>query len=576
MLNKYYLQELQRLRDIAAEFARENPAIAPMLEEPSADPDVERLLEGVAFLTGSLREKLDDEFPEIIHDLLRQIWPQYLRPQPAATLIAFTPEEKISQTICIPEGVYVESVPVDGTVCKFRISSDVDLHPMSIQSVDYEEPPGKNPLIRVSFRLNGCHVTRFKPKRLSVHLGGNYKDASDLYLRLNRGLKEIRIQAQGEETYCRLGPEHLQPMGFSPQEALMPWPTNSFEGYRLIQEYFIMPEKFLFVDITGWDHWHPKKETCDFHIEFILTDQGNGEPKPGMKSFVLATTTAVNIFPHEAVPVTIDHRKTEYPVRPAGDGLDKYQIFTIDKVSGFVHGTSNPVDLKPFHSFSARDYAYVYHENVKKNPIRESVDFSISLAYQPGKGIPELKNLSFDIFCSNGFLPEALREGDICTPTPKTLESVTLKNIRKPTVAALPPLGSENLWRLTSLMTLNHLSLTRAENLRTLLKLFLMEGHRDRKNNLINERRIKGILDLKTKPVDRLVRGTMIRGLDIRMTLSQSHFAGPGDVYLFGSMLDRFLAMYASINTFTRLTIKETDSGETWTWPERMGDQPLM
>lgn len=576
MLNKYYLQELQRLREIATEFAKENPAIAPMLEEPSADPDVERLLEGVAFLTGAVRQKLDDELPEVIHDLLRQIWPQYLRPLPSATLITFSPEEKLSQSYRVPSGIYMDSVPVDGTACRFKTCSDVELHPLSIRDVSYEEPSGKNPLIRVSFRLHGYQVSHFRPTRFSLHLGGNYTEAADLYLRLARGLKEIRIRAHGDETDCILGPEHLKPMGFSKQEALLPWPSNAFDGYRLIQEYFLMPEKFLFVELTGWDRWATRTDTRDFHVEFVLNNRGTLLSKPTMKSFVLATVPAVNLFPHPAAPIIADHRKTDYPVRPGGEDISKYQVYAIEHVTGAVHGLGNAIEFKPFHSFSANDSAYVYHENLKKNPVRDAMDFSVSIAYPPGKGIPQLKNLSFDILCTNGFLPEALGEGDIRIPTSSTPESISFRNIRKPTVAALPPLGSDSLWRLTSLMTLNHLSLSRPENLKALLSLFLMEGYRDRKNNLINERRIKGIRDLKTSPADRLVKGSMVRGLDIVVVVSQSHFAGLGDVYLFGSMLNRFMAMYASINTFTRLTINDTDSGESWTWPECMGDQPLI
>ena len=41
-------------------------AVAGLLAERSGDPDVERLLEGFAFLTGKLREKLDDELPVIL------------------------------------------------------------------------------------------------------------------------------------------------------------------------------------------------------------------------------------------------------------------------------------------------------------------------------------------------------------------------------------------------------------------------------------------------------------------------------------------------------------------------------
>lgn len=576
MINKYYLQELKRLREIGAEFSKENPSIAPMLEEPASDPDVERLLEGVAFLTGAVREKMEDEFPEIIHDLLRQIWPQALRPLPSATLVSFTPGEKISQSTRIPAGMAMESLPVDGTPCTFITCSNLTIHPLSVSNVSYEEPGGRNPLIRVSLKLSSGTAGAFRPKRLSLHLGGAYNEASDLYLRLTRDVKEIRIRAEGEETACYLSPDHVIPMGFSKEEAMIPWPTNAFDGYRQIQEYFLMPEKFLFIDIMGWEKWTSRSESRTFHLEFVLNSLNHGLERPDKKSVVLNTVPAVNIFPHQAVPVIADHMKTDYPVRPGGELGGKYQVFSVEKVEGHVHGRGTPLEFKPFHSFSAGDVTHVYHEKLSNNPVREGMNVSVSLAYPPDKGVPELKYLSFDIICTNGFLAEALVEGDICIPSQSTPESVTFRNIRKPTSAGLPPLGTESLWQLTSLLTLNHVSLAQEQNLKALLKLFLLDRRRDKKHRMINDRKIQGIKAVNAETVDRLIKGTLMRGTDIRLSISQSHFSGPGDVFLFGSVLDRFMGMYASINTFTRLIINETDSGETWTWPERMGDQALM
>jgi type VI secretion system protein ImpG len=576
MLNMYYTQELHRLREIAAEFARENPALAPMLEEPSSDPDVERLLEGVAFLTGAVREKLDDEIPEIIHDLMRQIWPQALRPIPSATLISFVPDQKISQKLRIASGVHVDSRPVQGTACRFRTCSAVDLHPLTLTHVVYEESGGRHPLIRLSFSMNSGTVARYKPEKLCLHLGGIYHDAAGLYHHLTRDLKEIRLHAEGDEAPFCLGPECLNPLGFSADEALIPWPSNSFDGYRLLQEYFLMPEKFLFVEIKGLDRWTSRSDAKGFDLEFMMNRPCDKTSKPTLKNFVMATTPAVNLFAHPAVPVLVDHRKTDYPVRPGGKDSGAYQVYSIEGISGFVRGAGMTIDFMPFHSFSAGQSEYVYHENLKKNPVRETMDVSVSLTYPPDKGIPDLKNLSFDIMCTNGFLPEILGEGDICVTTANTPEAVRFRNTRKPTVASLPPLGTDILWKLVSLMTVNHLSLSHPKNLKALLRLFVPETHRDRQTRTINQRKIEGILDISAEPANRLVCGLMVQGMNVEITVRQSHFAGRGDVTLFGAVLDRFLGMYAPINTFTRLTITDYDSGEIWIWPERMGDQPLM
>lgn len=575
MINRYYIEELDFLRQIARDFSHENPAIAPMLGEPCTDPDVERLLEGVAFLTGAIRQKIDDEFPEIVHDLLRQIWPNALRPLPSATLVAFSPGPKLSETRRVSAGAFADSELVEGGTCRFRTCTDVDVYPLRIRDAVYMTPPGMPPKIRIQFELSIMGVAGFKPCGLKLHLGGNYREASDLYHLLSTHVKEIMIQAEGDETVCRLGPECLVHRGFDCDEALLPWPTHAFEGFRLIQEFFLMPEKYLFFELTGLDSWITHSNAQEFHVDFVLDQFVEEGLKCSSRSFILFVTPAINVFPHGAYPVIADHRKTEYSVRPSDFPPGQFQVYSIEKVSGFLDEKSSGITFSEYHNYSKEDSPYYYRERLSKHPVNEQVDVSVSMAYAREKALPPVKSLSFDVLCTNGDAAENLAEGDIRFTNAAAPESIEVRNIRKPTVSALPPLGSHALWRLTSLLSMNILSLKRPEDLKSLLGLFVMEGYRDRQRVRINEHKIRGIKGFETKSVDRLIGGTLVRGLDLRIIVSRSHFAGMGDVYLFGTVMSHFLGMYASINTFTRLTITETDSGETLEWKERTGRELL-
>ena len=91
MFNKYYQDELQFLRELGEEFAKANPSAAHYLSTTSRDPDVERMLEGFAFLSARVRQKLEDEFPELAHSLMRLLWPHYLRPVPSMAILEFQP-----------------------------------------------------------------------------------------------------------------------------------------------------------------------------------------------------------------------------------------------------------------------------------------------------------------------------------------------------------------------------------------------------------------------------------------------------------------------------------------------------
>jgi type VI secretion system protein ImpG len=159
MFNRYFQQELSYLKDLGAEFSKAHPAVAPMLSGTSADPDVERLLEGVAFLTGLLRQKLDDDFPEIIHELTQLIWPHYLRPLPCSTIVAFKPKPALKVPMTVPAGVQLASAPLEGTTCFFNTCYDVDVHPLTLVSASFVEPAGKPPAIKIVLELSEINLS---------------------------------------------------------------------------------------------------------------------------------------------------------------------------------------------------------------------------------------------------------------------------------------------------------------------------------------------------------------------------------------------------------------------------------
>ncbi len=577
MFNKYYQQELNALRELGAEFSRAHPALAPMLSGPAADPDVERLLEGVAFLTGLLRRKLDDEFPEIVHDLMQVLWPHYLRPIPASTVIAFSPKPTLKQSLTVPAGIHVGSVPVEGTSCLFRTAFEVDLHPLTLLEASYDRPAGKAPSVRLLLELSGPKLSDWQPRALRLFLAGDATAAADLYLLLRRHLRRIVLKPAEEGETAELPPELLAPAGFAETEGLLPYPTQSFPGYRVLQEYFVAPSKFLFLDVTGWDRWQDRGEGSRFEIIFELGDHDVPPPKVRKDSFALFATPAVNVFPHDADPVSLDHRRVEYILRPSGANAAHYQIFSVDTVAGFIQGTAQERKYAPFELFNPDHRSVpVYHTSRRTSVSGAGSDIFLSVAYPSEAGVPVAETLSVRLTCTNGTLPEALRVGDVCQATVSTPETAEFRNITPPTFSVSPPVGSNLLWRLISHLSLNSLSLARGENLRALLELYLFPDARDRVSLAANRKRVAGIEGVSSRPSDRLVGGLPMRGQEVEIRLRQDHFAGPGDLFLFGCVLEHFLGNYASINTFMRLTVQETQKGDVYRWPVRLGNHPLL
>jgi type VI secretion system protein ImpG len=538
---------------------------------------VERLLEGVAFLTGMMRQKLDDDFPEVINELFQLIWPHYLRPLPSASIVVFSPKSSLKQKVTVPKGVQLASEPVDGTACLFRTCYDVDVHPLTLLDAALEQSPGEAPAVRLTFELQDMGLSEWQPDVLRLYIAGQATQAADIYGLLRNSLRSIVLQPSEGGDSAVLTPDHLRPVGFGSREDIIPYPSNSFPGYRIIQEYFILPEKFLFLDLYGWNQWKRRGEGNRFEIRFELSRMPAVPPRVRKDSFALGATPVVNLFDHDADPIRLDHRRSEYIVRPAGSTGENYQVYDIESVTGFLQGTAQERNYSPFEAFPLKDGSrQTYHARIRRSPVYNRFDFFLSVAYDSEVAAPQQETLSLKLHCTNGQLPEGLQTGDIRFPTSSTPEFVNFENVRPPTPSIVPDLGDNLLWKLVSHLNLNYQSLTRAGNLKTLLDLYNFEENRDRPAFLANQKRIAGIDSVAPQPADRLVDGVIMRGREIQINMRQDHFAGEGDLFLFGTVLDHFLGSYASMNTFTQLVFKEILKGEEYRWPARVGDHPLI
>lgn len=576
MIEKYYQRELSNLRYLAEEFAKAHPALAPMLSGQSADPDAERLLEGTAFLSGLIHEKLDDDFPEIVHGLTQLIFPHYLRPIPSSTLIRFTPKRSLREVMLIKKGTAIDSVESEGTNCTFTTSYDVELFPLAVASAEFKATGGGFGLLRLGLQLTGMDLAQFPAKSIRFHLAGVYHEASERNWLLFTRLRGLRLVGADGKSHS-LGRQALQPVGFAEEEALIPFPARSFPGFRILQEYFVLPEKFLFFDVTGLENWTSRGPGSEFTLEFEFADLPRDLPAMQAEHFQLFVSPALNLFSHQADPILLDHKKTDYPLRASGQNQGHYQIYSVNRVTGFARGTVQEREYLPFALFNPQvESTAVYALHHRLSPLDGKAELHLSVAYPGGNKEPVQETLSLEIMCTNASLPETLRVGDVRKPTATSPELADFTNIRSPTVPVQPPLGKNLLWRLLSHLFLNYLSVATAENLRSVLKLYIFTETRDRATVLANTQRVEAIAGLNLRASDRFVRGYLIRGQEINLQLDRQGFTGKGDMFLFGSVLDLFLSNYAAINAYTRLTVEDTLHKERFTWPIRLGDRQLL
>ncbi len=593
MSNTYYQDELRYLREVGPEFAQANPEIARFLGDRGSDPDVERILEGVAFLCGRIREKLDDEIPEFTASMIGLLWPHYLRPVPSMTILEFLPEiEQMQAPLAVQQGSEIASVPIDGTRCRYRTCWPTTLRPWTLRDVRLETESSKP--VRLVMTLQGSAKAKLEKLDLEsvrLFLAGDPRTAFTLYLLLSAHVDHVTV-SDGSSRHDRkeqlLGPESIASSGLDRSEGVLPYPVRSFPGYRLLQEYFAFKDRFLFVDLKGLHRVVGKLDLTDT-LEVAITFDRRLESYPivSRENIRLHCVPIINLFEHPADPIRLRHDRVQYLVQPSKTGVADRRHVEIHSVAS-VHGVIQAGGLESreynsFYSFShaissgPRDSAYYQTHvvpNVVGGDLRLGTDTYVSFVTGRGDGsMPDDETMSIELICTNRDLPVELRAGDICEPTDSSPAGTKFRNLSKPSATVSPPLGKGLHWRLISHMSLNYVSLTNVEHFRELLRIYDFHSAQDVQESLAHQRMLEGILSLKSKFCERLVRGSPLRGVEVSLELNEDHFAGEGDAYLFSRILDRFMGLYVTLNGFSQLTVRFARSGQVHAFPPRWGDK---
>jgi len=549
-----------------------------MLSGPKPDPDVERLLEGVAFLNGLLQQKLDDEFPELVHSLMDVIFPHYMRPMPSISIVNFKAKPGLTEAVSVPAGTSLASVPVDGTSCIFHTCFDVEVHPLNIDALEARaRPTGEPEMLKLVMELKGITLDRWDVKGLSFFPGGTFSQGADLFALMTRYLRQITIRPLEGGSPCVLPANCITAPGFDAGNSLFPFPAQSFSGYRLLQEYFILPTKFLFLNLTGWERWRDRGQGTRFEVIFEFSPSSLHFPQVTPDNIVMFCTPVINLFKMEAEPVLLDHHRERVRIRPSAKEHGHYHVYDVTEVVGYSRGSVEKTTYAPLDLFGNIEQGDPLYQMLRhRSPVDDAIDVFLTFPYHRGGPEPRVETLSISLTCSNGQLPERLQFGDICVETSDSPALLSFGNVIPPTFYSEPPQGRNVLWKFLSHLSLNYLSVATTDNLRELLMLYTLEEGRDRTRISASLREIQGIMDVSVSPVRRLVKGNMLQGQRIELTANKEYYASFGNLLLFCSILDHFFGAYSAMHTFTQMQLKESITGEVATWPQRMGGRCLV
>ena len=623
-LLSYYESELRHLREMGAEFAREFPKIAGRLGMENlevADPYVERLLEGFAFLAARVQLKVDAEFPRFAQHLLERIYPHYLAPTPSMAIVQCEPdfrEGALLEGVTIPRHTQMRSLLGKGeqTACSYRNAHEVTLTPLTISEAEYlpgaaavralgiDDKPGLRAGLRLRFKLmQDTGLEDLQLDRLTVYLRGPENAPFRLYEQINaNALGLVALPAERPPKWKHaLAKDTILPLGYDDEDALIPYTYRSFQGYRLLHEYFALPQRFLFVEFSAL---RPVFQRCGEAREVdLLVLLNNSDPQLenniSAENFALHCTPVINLLHKRADRIDLSDRFAEHHIVPDRTCPMDFEVYSVQQVTG--HGTdhSKDTDFLPFYSTTDSE-KYRHHTafyTLRRDPrmlsskqrrlgARSSyIGSEVFLSLVDASEAPyhsNLKQLSLSLLCTNRDLPLHMPLGQ--GNTDFTLEfGAPVASIRCVTGPTRPkPSNAEReiSWRLISHLTLNYLSLIDnnqqqgAEALRELLRLYIPA------TDQTNRKQIEeGLRSISSRAVTRRmpIPGPIAfgRGLEITVNFEESAFEGSG-VFLLSAVLERFFARYVSINHFIQTRITTETRGEIMQWPARTGLKQIL
>ena len=593
----YFQRELTYLRKMGQAFAEKYPKIAGRLElgtEHCQDPNIERLIEAFAFLTARIQIAIENEFPEVSTALLGVLYPHFLNPVPSMSIAQFEPDPEQGQLTGghdIQRDTPLFSATPQGEICRFRTCYPVTLWPLTVEEAVFESTDKYDFLdqaadiatvLRLRLRTRTLPLNKLNLNNLVFYLNDESATVLEIYELLFCNARHVALLSDRGEDPVFLPEDALTPVGFEPDEAILPYNPLAHPGYRMLQEYFTFPENFLFFRAN-----HLDRVTSDQFIDLlILLDR---KPRDrmviGPDTFCLGCTPIINLFTKTSEPIRLEGRETEYRISPDHRRERITEIHSILKVSGSADPREETRVYAPYYSFDhsmvtqgqdAFWYARRQPTGRRDLPGTEMYLRFVDLQFNPRQ--PPSEVVFAHILCTNRDLAEQLPD-NAQLQIEEAAPLQFIRCLRKPTPQLNPAMRGETLWKLISHLSLNHLSFSAGgkgslDALKEILRLYSFS------NRESSEQQIQGIREMTTRKVVRRVgqdawRG-FCRGTEITLLLDEKAYVGNSG-FLLASVLNRFFPLYASINSFTQLVIKSLQRDGVWKqWPPMVGEKTLL
>ncbi len=475
MFDRTYQEELAFLREMGREVAARRPGLCDALASPGADPDVERLLEGFAFVAARIRERADDAVPEAIEAIAEVVAPFALEPVPASTVVELTPRASlVPDRVAIARGASFGTRPIDGVRAELRSTTGAEVSPIVLTRAVLDDARADAPAIVLSVHaprsaLDGLHGG--KPLRAFLH--GPLPLTSTIACWIAQHLDSVTYRTRAGEHVLGATATLVDPDA----EPHLPWPDGAPDGARVLVETFYFPERHLFVDVGGLERVPAalRSESAELVLRFRRPP-----PLPERlpeDAFRLHCVPAINLFPCDAEPIAWEDDRADVPLRAAGLPGTGAEVFDVESVTGLREGARKRESYASFATFGhLRAQGGFFALRRARSPLDGGIDTFLRLGGPRPRG---RETLSISMRCTNRRLAAKLRAGDVCVPNGRSPGMASFTNLTGVGPSASAPVGDELLHRLVGLSRAGALSRLSPESLRAYASLFAVREESD-------------------------------------------------------------------------------------------------
>jgi type VI secretion system protein ImpG len=592
-LLKYYKEERKYLQQfLSTELAKKHPKIAARLgigEQTIEDPSLEQLVEAYSLMNARLRHKIEDDFPEVSHTLLTALHPHYQAPIPSMSIVQFEPNlQELTHPVKISKNYEILSQKIkDNPSVPFKTCYDTTVWPIEITEARFDGRPADLPKNTISHVIKSIlSITLSCPSKLSFQdllpdslrffISAPKEYAYHLYQWLICNMLQVQLCSPHEpekNAVCQ-----IVPVGFGMNEGLLPYPPQTMLSQRWLTEFFNLPEKFLFFEIQGLaDALKRAQISQECELVFCF-DEPNILLEQQLKTdwFALGCTPIINLFEQTLENIQVSSGETQYQLKPSMENREKnteiYSVLDVNELDAKTQAFSEYASIYGIRHTSAQEAPAGYWHQTRKpawqgeHYVPEGTEVFLSFMDKTGEPFEEKAALiQVNAQCLYRHISAPKDSPLFFTSAQENKIITSIHTLAPVTPCRWPSTEKYAVWHLLSHLNPNALCFSGeergAESMREMLRLYDLAQTE-------HTSFIDGILSisekLETRPKPR-IRGkpagnSLWKGVEITLTVDKTFFRSTS-VFLFGCLLERWLARYVPPSTFTQLTIVEK-SGE--------------